>query len=255
MQDILNKIVSKKKQELKKIKQKYPLEKVKAKAKKGKTRNFFKALNRSPSSLIAEIKKASPTSGIIVKRFSPSTLARVYEKAGANAISVLTEGNFFLGNLADIQKVKRVCGLPVLRKDFIFDEYQIYESKASGADAVLLILRILKRRQFEKLFFLAKKLGLSVLAEVYDRKDLSKIKIKADIVGINTRDLKTGKINFEKAGQLVKEINSPIRVCESGIGNKSHVDEMEKIGFNCFLVGTSILKSRNKVHFIRSLVK
>ncbi|MCD6423744.1 MAG: indole-3-glycerol phosphate synthase TrpC, partial [Elusimicrobia bacterium] len=251
----LNKIVFKKKQELKKIKEKYPLEKIKAKAKKGKTRNFFKALNKAPYSIIAEIKKASPTEGVIVKRFSPSILARVYEKAGADAISVLTEEKFFLGNLDNIQKVKSASRIPVLRKDFIFDEYQIYESKVSGADAVLLILRILERRQFERLFFLAKKLGLDVLVEIYDRKDLSKLKIKADIIGINTRDLKTGKINFEKTGKLIKEINSQICVCESGVGNKSHIDEMKKIGFNCFLVGTSILRSKDKVHFIRSLLK
>jgi len=251
---LLKKILAGKRKEVEAERKKLPLALLKKKLIGGaKPLNFFGAVSERPFSLIAEIKKSSPTEGVIVKRFSPSRLARLYKDAGVAAISVLTEEKFFGGSPENILKAK-MSGKPVLRKDFIFDEWQVYESRLIGADAVLLIAEILSKNLLRELFTLVGKLGMTPFVEIYDERDFGKIKgLRLPVVGINTRDLKTGKIDKKHAARLALKVRAKVLVCESGVKDRKDIDEMRVSGFNSFLVGTSILKSADKVKFIRSL--
>ncbi|MDO9287954.1 MAG: indole-3-glycerol phosphate synthase TrpC, partial [Thermodesulfovibrionales bacterium] len=197
---ILDEIVAKKKERLRLAKSRVPLSALKPGISDiEKPRDFKAALKRKPDErikLIAEIKKASPSKGVIRKNFEPLEIAKIYKKQ-ANAISILTEEDFFQGNIDFIQKVKRVTTIPLLRKDFIFDEYQIYESRANEADAILLIASILDKNQAKEYLHIAKELGLSVLFEIHDLKEFEiALFIDADVIGINNRNLKTMKIDI-----------------------------------------------------------
>ena len=257
MSDILTGIVRQRKIDVREDRKRLPLERLKSLIRgKAKARNFAGALRRRPFSLIAEIKRSSPSEGLIVRRFAPAKLAEIYASSGADAVSVLTEKRFFGGSPDIIAGVKRACALPVLRKDFIFSEYQIYESRYYGADALLLIARILDRALLKNLFDLSLRLGMTPLVELYRRQDAEKIKgMKIQVLGVNTRDLKSGALSFVKAASLAAGLKNEILVCESGIRNRRDVDAAREAGFNSFLVGTSILRSGNKRKFIRSLTE
>jgi indole-3-glycerol phosphate synthase len=211
--------------------------------------NFSKAVRRdnSPIRLIAEIKKASPSKGLIRPDFSHTAIASVYEAKKVDAVSVLTEEDFFQGKLEFIAAVKAVLSCPVLRKDFIFDEYQIYEARASHADAVLLIAAILGLKQAEEYLHLAQELGLSVLFEVHDFAELEiALRISAPVIGINNRNLQTLAIDLNTTFELKKEIpQDRIVVSESGIKSREDVSRLEAAGIDAMLVGTSLMESRD----------
>ena len=210
---ILDEIVSKKKERLGIAKSSVPLRDIKLMiADAGKPRDFRSAIKRNHIGrikLIAEIKKASPSKGVIREDFDPIQIASAYEKKQADAISVLTEEDFFRGRLKFIPLIKNTTTIPLLRKDFIFDEYQIYESRANKADAILLIAAILSKNQDEEYLHLARELDLSVLFEIHNLKELeTALSVNADIIGINNRDLKTLKIDLNNTYIIKKEIPS-----------------------------------------------
>lgn len=215
-----------------------------------KPMDFKSAVKRTRNKrigLIAEIKKASPAKGIIRENFDPVEIASVYERQRVNAISILTEEDFFQGRLEFLQMVKRVTIRPLLRKDFIFDEYQIYESMAAGADALLLIAAILEKNQAAEYLQIAKELGLSILFEVHDLKELeTAILINADIIGINNRNLKTMKIDIDTTFEIKKKIPSgKIVVSESGIKTRDDILKLENAGIDAVLIGTSFMEAKD----------
>ncbi len=248
--DIIQKIINQKKERLKDIKVKAPIKDLKLQiADSQPTVNFADSIKRDNSGirLIAEIKRASPSKGIIREDFDLRKIASIYEDCPVDAISVLTEEDFFQGRLEFISYVKDITKKPVLRKDFIFDEYQIYESRVNKADAILLISAILEKSQAQEYLHIASDLGLSVLFEVHDEDDLQiALDINAKIIGINNRNLKTMQIDLSNALKLNKYIpEDRIVVAESGIRNKDDVIALYKSGIDAILVGTSIMQSKD----------
>jgi indole-3-glycerol phosphate synthase len=248
---ILNEILSKKKERLKDAKARLSLKDLRAKISDiEKPRDFKTIVKRHPYEkikLIAEIKRASPSKGIIRRNFDHLSIARIYEEKAVNAVSVLTEEDFFQGNLKFLSEVKKVITKPILRKDFIFDEYQIYESRANEADVILLIAAILDKNQAREYLNLSKELGLYVIFEVHDFKELeTSFLIDSEIIGINNRDLKTLKVDLNTTFKLKKEIPSnKIVISESGIKTREDVKRLEEAGIDYMLVGTVFLESED----------
>lgn len=248
---ILDEIVSKKKERLEHAKTIVSPRDIKSRIEDiEKPRDFKAAIKRNSNEkikLIAEIKKASPSKGIIREIFDPVEIAGIYEKKHVSAISILTEEDFFQGRLEFIPAVKEITTIPLLRKDFIFDEYQIYESRANEADAILLIAAILDKNQANEYIHLAKELGLSVLFEMHDSKELEMaLLIDADIIGINNRDLKTLKVDINSTFKLKKEIPpDKIVVSESGIKTKDDVLSLEAAGIDAVLIGTAFMEAED----------
>ncbi|MBI4850065.1 MAG: indole-3-glycerol phosphate synthase TrpC [Nitrospirae bacterium] len=246
---ILKEILAYKKEELKAVKGAVPLSDLKARTKDAAaTRSFKDAVVRekdNPIKLIAELKKASPSKGLIRKDFNLSEIVSIYNKKDAAAISVLTEEHYFSGKLEYLNKVRKKTAKPLLRKDFIFDEYQIYESRVNNADAVLLIVAALEIPQLTDLFELAKELSLDCLVEVHDWKELdTALFCGAEIIGINNRDLKTLNINLNTTFQLLKDIpEDRIIVSESGIDTRADVEALEATRTDAVLIGTAIMKA------------
>jgi indole-3-glycerol phosphate synthase len=248
--NLLNKIVDKKKKKLDSLKTKVPLREIKSRASDVEwPRNFRNALRRDsgPIRLVAEIKKASPIKGVIRQDFNPVTIASIYERKKVDAISVITEEDYFQGKLEYLLDVKKITDRPLLRKDFIFDEYQIYESKAKGADAILLIASMLDENQSMEFLHLAKEIGLSVVFEVHDFKELEMVlRINAEVIGINNRDLKTLSINLDTTFKLKKEIPfDKIVVSESGIKTREDVRRLENAGIDSILIGTAFMEAED----------
>jgi len=213
---------------------------------KTEKRDFLKAIKRDKNlKIIAEVKKASPSKGIIISSYNPMVLASQYESYKADAISVLTEPYFFAGCVEDIRLVKEKVSLPILRKDFIIDEIQILESKLIGADAVLLIARILTKQKLEVLYKKAKELNLEALVEVHNLEDLEKaLYIDAQIIGINNRDLDTFKVDLKTTQKLIKKIpKDKVIVSESGIKRKEDVIRLKELKVDALLIGYDLLKS------------
>ena len=211
------------------------------------SRDFQKTVKRDTGNLriIAEIKKASPSKGLIRADFSHTAVASIYEAKKVDAVSVLTEEDFFQGSLKFLEGVKKIVSCPLLRKDFIFDEYQIYETRANSADAVLLIAAILDLKQAEEYLHLSFELGLSVLFEVHNFDELEKaLRINAPVIGINNRDLKTLSIDLATSARLKREIPSDkVVVSESGIRKREDVEMIESAGIDAILVGTCLMES------------
>jgi len=222
---------------------------------KRKIRPFAKVLSKKDKMhLIAEIKPKSPSAGRLIKT-TPLNVARLYGKSRADAISVLTDKKFFGGNLKLLSSVKKIVKQPVLRKDFILDEYQVYESFLGEADAILLITSFLSQTLLKRLYEISTKLGLGCLVEIHNKADLKKaLSIDAEIIGINNRNLKTMRTDLRTTENLIKLIpKGSTIVSESGIESKSDVLRMKKIRVNAVLVGTSILRSSNPIKHINSL--
>lgn len=212
--------------------------------------DFSSAIRRTEGDkigLIAEVKKASPSKGLIRDDFQPEKIAGIYAECGASAISVLTEEDFFMGSLEYLRKVRSAVSLPILRKDFIFDEYQIYEARAYGADAILLIESVLSRSQAEELFSLAGELGLSVLFEVHHWKELdTALLIDVPVIGINNRNLKTLEIDLNTTVELLKDIpEGKIVVSESGIERREDIELFKDTAVDALLIGTTLMKSED----------
>lgn len=211
-------------------------------------RDFKYAISkRADINLIGEIKKASPSRGVIRKDFNPVEIAKVYQVCGVSAISVLTEEIYFLGSLNYINKIKRACTLPILRKDFIVDEYQIYESCYYGADAILLIADILSTEEIIKFKDIALSLNMDSLVEAHSEEDLDKvIKADADIIGINNRDLHTFKLNLKTAENLINLVpKGKIIIVESGIKSNSDLMFYKSLGANAVLIGEAFMEAEN----------
>ncbi|GAB6183113.1 indole-3-glycerol phosphate synthase TrpC [Thermodesulfovibrio hydrogeniphilus] len=257
--NILHRIVEQKRKRVEEQKKAIPLEKLSEKAiSLKKSSHFFKKIKRSsdePIKIIAEIKKASPSKGLL-REFDVCEMADIYVSSGADAISVLTEEDFFLGSPDFLVKIKkRHPDVPVLRKDFIFDEYQIYESKILGADAVLLIAKILTEEECQRLFSLSKSLGLDVLFEIHDEEDLKKaLKVDVDIIGINNRNLETLQVDLNTTFRLRELIpDGKIVVSESGISSRGDIEKLLQYDIDAVLVGTSIVLSDSPSEKIKEL--
>lgn len=205
------------------------------------------ALKDNHIRLIAEVKQASPSRGMLSPNFNPTELAQTYAEGGAAAISVLTEANYFMGSIEHLAAIKEVVGLPLLRKDFIFDLYQVYESRAYGADALLLIASILSQEQLKELVSLSHSLGLRCLVEVHNEGEVERAVLsEAEIIGINNRDLNTFTIDITTSRRLRPLIpQERIVVSESGIRSKRDIEKLGKWGVDAVLVGEALVTACN----------
>lgn len=252
---ILDRIVKFKKVEIDKRKNFTPLESFIGKIPKEK-RDFKSALKNDDISIIAEIKKHSPSRGILREDFDHKNIAKEYEKGGASAISVLTDAKFFWGNNDHLTDVKNEVCLPVLRKDFIVDEYQIYQSAYMGADAILLIARILTLKELIKFLELSRKFNMACLVEVHSKEELQKVfATSAEIIGINNRNLENFQTSIEHSLNLKKEIPGKyITVSESGVKKREDIIALEKAGFDSVLIGESLIKEKNVIEKLKELL-
>ena len=246
---ILARIIEQKKKEIEAVKEKIPLKQLQAELNLLPPRRSFLSSITRPNriNLIAEIKRCSPSSGILREDFSPSMIAEIYEHSGAAAISVLTDKAFFGGETSHISQVRQRVNLPILRKDFIIDEYQIYESKVVGSDAFLLISDILSEEELSRFLHLSSELNMDAVVEVHSEEDLEKaLKVEAPVIGINNRNLHTFKIDLETTPRLMRLIpRHRTVITESGI--KSHEDVMflKSVGINIVLIGEAFMRSRD----------
>jgi indole-3-glycerol phosphate synthase len=228
--------------------------------------DFLEALRRPGVSLIAECKKASPSKGLMVASYDAQSLAQTYIRGGASAISVLTDGKHFQGKLQDLRDVKEVSlamrgrksggSVPVLRKDFIFDPYQVYEARVAGADAVLLIVRVLSDKELQDLLMLTHNLGMQALVEVHSDDEMSRaLDVGAPIIGVNNRNLQTFEVDFANIARLRDRVPpETVIVAESGIKNDEDVRLMGKIGVDAVLVGESLVRSKDTYSTVKKLV-
>ncbi|MFH1684503.1 MAG: indole-3-glycerol phosphate synthase TrpC [Candidatus Margulisiibacteriota bacterium] len=214
-----------------------------------KPRNFLKAFKKGKLSLIAEIKKASPSAGVIRQDFYPISLAKTYEESGAVAVSVLTDAKFFLGKLEYLKAAKESTTIPILRKDFVIDESQIYETRIAGADALLLIVRVLSDDELISLLALTEKLGMQALVEAHNAEEVERVlKTDAKIVGINNRDLDTFKVDLQTTVKLLKKfpkLKKRMVISESGVESKADIDVLKKAGVDGVLIGETLMRSNN----------
>ncbi|OJU16549.1 MAG: indole-3-glycerol phosphate synthase [Clostridiales bacterium 43-6] len=254
---ILDEILCKRKDQLEKEKSKVSLEEIKqaVAAKQEPPIDFYQALSSEPLAVIAEVKKASPSKGVIRGDFYPVETAVCYEGAGVNAISVLTEEYYFQGSSEYLCEIRKHVKLPLLRKDFIFDEYQIYEARVMGADAVLLIAGVLDTETMKGFLTLAKSLGLHCLVEVHQENELEKaIAAGADIIGINNRDLTTFHVDLATTERLIPSIPKHcIIVSESGIATNADMKRLKAAGANAVLIGETLMRSGDVANSLKHL--
>lgn len=217
--------------------------------------SFEKALSREGMSFICECKKASPSKGIIADDFPYLEIARDYERAGADCISVLTEPKWFLGSERYLDEIARAVSIPCLRKDFTVDEYMIYEARILGASAVLLICSILGRMQLEEYIGIASELGLSALVEAHDEKEIEMaVGAGARIIGVNNRNLKDFTVDTDNSKRLRTMIpESVLFVSESGVRDRADVEKLEEIGADAVLVGESLMRAGDRADKLRQL--
>lgn len=247
--DVLKEIVAKKKEKTLLAKQQLSEEEMKTRIQGLEpTRPFIEAINKPRTiSLIAEIKKASPSCGVIRQEFNHFEITRAYTDAGVQAISVLTEEDFFQGNMSYLHEVKNLTSIPILRKDFILEPYQVYESRLYGADAILLIADLLSKDKLSELMGIAGDLGLDCLLEVHNEKELKKaLDLKAELIGINNRDLHTLEVDFkitEKIFPLIPKGQSV--VVESGIKSYQDVLFLKILGVSAVLIGEAFMKAED----------
>jgi len=266
MTTILDDILARKRQEIAERKLRTPLEAMKELALAApRPRNFFQAVTREtakPLNLIAEIKKASPSAGVIREDFDPPAIARAYAAGGADALSVLTDEHFFQGKLEYLQAVKSVVDLPVLRKDFMLEEYQVYESRAAGADAILLIAECLPTATMIDLQILAAELKMTCLIEVHDLENLMRVRDQViglplrgySLLGINNRDLRTQKTDMGVTLRMAELVaDRDVLVSESGIRGPRDIRKLADAGVRAVLVGESLMRSDDIPGAIRDL--
>ncbi|MGM0787177.1 MAG: indole-3-glycerol phosphate synthase TrpC [Thermodesulfobacteriota bacterium] len=256
--DILEKIVSHKKEQILDSQRRVPPDRLKASAENTDgRRSLYSALQDSSKvHVIAEIKRASPSKGDIRRDLDPALLAAAYEQAGASAVSVLTDNAFFKGSMDDLVSAKNASGLPVLRKDFIISEYQVYEAAASRADAVLLIVRILSGQQLSDLMGLCAKLSLDALVEVHTQSDLeTALNAGAVLIGINNRNLASFQTDLSTATAMAASLGpGHIAVAASGISSRKDIEENLAAGISRFLVGESLVRSNSPEALLKKLI-
>lgn len=258
---ILNEILTHRRREIEELKIRYPLRKLEeAVARKdgAASRDFRKSISNSHRlNIIAEIKKASPVEGVLRDDFQPLRLAAMLEYAGAAALSILTETRFFKGRPSYLKTIRQVTTLPLLRKDFILDEYQLYESRLLDADAVLLIASLLTDEELKRFINRCRELHLEVLVEIHTEEDLKKAgDAGAEIVGINNRNLQTLEVDVHRAERLLGHVpkNATV-VVESGFKEREEILKYKSLGISAFLVGTSLMKSRDVASKLQELLK
>ena len=244
MHNILNKIIKYKIKELKQRKKTFASQNV-----------FKKVISKTGMILIGEIKLKSPSAGILGKSQDIIKHARLYEESGVDVISIITDKNFFNGNIEFIKKIKKVIKLPILQKDFILDPYQIYEAKIYGADAILLIARIVTKQKLISFVQLAQSIGVEPVVEIYDEGDLEKtIATATSFIAVNARDLQTFTIDLDKACELIKKIpDKYIKLGFSGVTSALEIKKYKKAGVKGILIGTSLMKTTNIRDFINNL--
>jgi indole-3-glycerol phosphate synthase len=245
---ILDKIIAHKREELKEVKGLKSFDELNDEilALPPSAEYFYRALSKKGGvNIIAEVKKGSPSKGIICHDFDPVRIARQYEEAGASAISVLTDEKFFFGSLEYLKDIRAAVSLPLLRKDFIIDEYQIYEAKAAGANAILLIAAVLETGAIEEFLDLTHSLGMDALLEVHNSEELEKaLATKANIIGINNRNLNDFSVDLNTTKELARTIpDDKVKVSESGIHTRADIDFLLSCGVNSFLIGESLVKN------------
>lgn len=257
MMDILTEIVQRRKASTAKAAESLPLEQMKEKCRsRTDFRAFSRAMDEMGIRIIAEIKQASPSRGLLIDSLDAAKIASEYETAGAAAISVLTEPDYFLGSIDNLRKARSAATLPILQKDFIISEYQIYEGALAGADAVLLIVRLLTVRELERFYSLSLELGIVPVIEIHDVTELSRIKNFPEnaLIGINNRNLKTFKTDLFHASRLIDDVleqgKRPIVL--SGISNRTDLDFYLN-RTKRFLVGEALIKASDRVSALRKL--
>lgn len=258
-ENILEDILDHKRKDIERLKSYIPIDRLKEKIEVSKSlRDFPRAISEDGSGgikIIAEIKKASPSKGVIREHFMPYEMAREYRIGGAIALSVLTEEKYFMGRLDYLVSIKIYSNIPVLRKDFIFDDYQIWESRAAGADAILLIVAILGKQQLADLMGRSAEFGMATLVEVHNEDEMeTALDAGARIIGINNRDLKTFKTDLETTVRLAPYVpEDRILVSESGISSFDDIVKLRKNGVNAFLIGEALIKERELAKKLKEL--
>ena len=258
--DILKKIVARKREEIAACRNKLSLAELEAQLEiASPVRGFVDSIRNKiaagQSAVIAEIKKASPSKGVLRENFVPAEIAKSYAAAGAACLSVLTDIDFFQGSDAYLQEARAACDLPVIRKDFIIDPYQVVEARVMGADCILLIVACLEDNQMQELCSLATELGLDVLVEVHDAEELQRaLKLNIPLMGINNRNLRTFETSLNTTIELLDQIpDDRIVVTESGIHAKPDVELMRQHQVNAFLVGEAFMREDDPGEKLRSL--
>jgi len=219
-------------------------------------RDFLAAITTSSPAIIAEIKQASPSGGVLMEDFDPAAIARAYQQGGAAALSVLTDAKHFKGSLADLESARAAVKLPALRKDFTIDSYHVHEAAAHGADAILLIAAILTERQMRDFRELAEGYRMSALVEVHDQEELQQaIASGARIIGVNNRNLHTFRVDLAVSLRLAGEIpNGVVKVAESGIHSAADILRLREAGYQAFLVGEHLMKAPDPAQALRALL-
>lgn len=249
MTDILNQILTTKAEEVARQKAQIPLGEMQRLARAAEPpRGFLAAIHAKHAqnlpAVIAEVKKASPSKGLIRADFHPAEIARAYERAGAACLSVLTDEHYFQGSPDYLRQAKAAVNLPVLRKDFIIDAYQIYQARAWGADAVLLIAAALEAEQLAAFEQTAHELGMTVLLELHDASEREKCRaLTTPLVGVNNRNLRTFEVSLQQTLDLLPQLEGKTVVTESGIGGKADVDFMRRHGVHTFLIGETFMRA------------
>jgi len=247
MPTILDEIVAAKRLEVQEAKRRMPLDELESQAAEAPPVRDFRASLEGPGPirLIAEVKKASPSAGVIRADFDPVQIARTYQAFGADCLSVLTDAPYFQGHLSYLARVRAAVALPILRKDFLIDEYQVVEARMAGADAVLLIAEILDDAALSSLLQRARSLGMAALVELYEEENLDRVLAAgSDLVGINNRDLTRFETDLEHTFRLRPRIpEGVLLVSESGIGDRSDVSRLEAAGVDAILVGETLMKA------------
>jgi len=255
----LDEVLKEKRTRVKEWKSATPLVQLKERIKDVEKRPFYSVFSKRGSKdvkVIAEVKKASPSRGLLKSSFNLETLVSAYNEGGAAALSVITEERFFLGSLDFLTTVRKLTKLPILRKDFIVDEYEIYQAKAYGADGILLIAEALEKTQLTDFTALAKDIGLDVLIEVHSLKSYEKLSgLKEFLLGINNRDLFSLKVDLSVSEEILKHIpQQQIVVIESGIKDREDVERFVKLGVSNFLIGTNLVLSQDPAALLKSLI-
>lgn len=260
--NILDKITAKKREFVELRKSAAPMEEITSRIKDApKARGFINAIRDkaalSKPALITEIKRASPSKGMIRENLDPAEIARTYEKEGSCCVSVLTDEPYFKGSDKDFLTARSAASIPFLRKDFMIDLYQIYESRTLGADCVLLIMACLSDGQASKFYETAKEIGCDVLVEVHNKEELERaLKFSPEMIGINNRNLKTMTVDLGTSLELANMIpNDTIKVSESGIKDADDIKNLQKAGFSAFLIGETLMSNENTGETLRNLCK
>jgi indole-3-glycerol phosphate synthase len=253
---ILAEIVQHKKQEMAELHARAALLEQEAHERKAHVRPFVQALRASQPAIIAEIKKASPSKGVLQRDFHPAFLAHACEQGGAACLSVLTDKRYFQGSLHDLEAARAAVNIPVLRKDFILDRVQIFEAAAHRADAILLIAAVLELSELQNFRELASSFGMASLVEVHEQEELIKaVDSGAEIIGVNNRDLQTFEVSLDTSLRLsfLMPANA-IRVSESGIHTRADIELLRRAGFEAFLVGESLMRSPDATVALKELL-